>query len=246
LVVFSQNHDQVGNRMAGERPGKYLSLGQLMLAAATVLLSPYLPLLFMGEEYAESAPFPYFMSHGDTELVEAVRRSRLEEFAALARQGSPPDPQAEETFMSAKLDQEQRHRGDHRVIFDFYRELIRLRKECAPFAGLSREEMQVVACEEEQVLAIIRSAAGAQVLCLFNYSDQSRVIRPPLISGRLQILLDSTGNSPPGSYVKVNTAYPETFPTLAPFGVIVYKTLINQDKCVNEVIFCQNNAENNF
>jgi maltooligosyltrehalose trehalohydrolase len=194
-----------------------------MLAAATVLLSPYLPLLFMGEEYAEPAPFPYFMSHGDTELVEAVRRGRLDEFAAFAHQGSPPDPQAEETFMSAKLDQEQRHRGNHHVIFDFYRELIRLRKECAPLAGLSREEIQVVACEEESVLAVIRSADGGQVLCLFNYSDQSRVIRPPLTSGRWRILLDSTGNSPPGSCVTVNTASPETYPTLAPFGVIVYR-----------------------
>jgi maltooligosyltrehalose trehalohydrolase len=223
LVVFSQNHDQVGNRMAGERPGEHLSLPQLMLAAATVLLSPYVPLLFMGEEYAEPAPFPYFMSHGNAELVEAVRLGRVEEFAAFIRQGSPPDPQAEATFISAKLDQEQRHCGDHRVIFAFYRELIRLRKECAPFADLSREDMQFVALEEESVLAVIRGAAGSQVLCLFNYSDQSRVIRPPLSSGTLQILLDSSGNFPPGSCVTVNTAHPETFPTLAPFGVIVYK-----------------------
>ena len=83
------------------------------------------------------------------------------------------------------------------------------------------------------MLAVIRSADAGQVLCLFNYSDQSRVIRPPLTSGRLHILLDSTGNSPPGSCVTVNTACPETFPTLAPFGVIVYRALIKQDKCVN-------------
>ena len=138
-------------------------------------------------------------------------------------QGSPPDPQAEETFLSAKLDQEQRHRGDHRVIFDFYRALIRLRKECAPLAALSREDMQVVAFEEESVLAVIRSADNGQLICLFNYSDQSRVIRPPPSGGRLQILLDSTGNFPPGSCVTVYTTRPETFPTLAPFGVIVYR-----------------------
>jgi maltooligosyltrehalose trehalohydrolase len=224
LVVFSQNHDQVGNRIRGERPSEHLSLQQLMLAAATVLLSPYLPLLFMGEEYAESAPFPYFMSHGDAQLVETVRQGRLEEFAAFARQVSPPDPQAEESFISAKLDQEQRHRGDHRVIFDFYRELIRLRNKCAPFVSLSREDMQVVACEEESVLAVIRSSDSGQLLCLFNYSDQSRVISPPLASGKLQILLDSTGDSPPGSCITVDTARPETFPALAPFGVIVYRS----------------------
>ncbi|MGB9081719.1 MAG: malto-oligosyltrehalose trehalohydrolase [Desulfuromonadaceae bacterium] len=223
LVVFSQNHDQVGNRMRGERPGEHLSTQQLKLAAATVLLSPYLPLLFMGEEYAESAPFPYFVSHGDADLVEGVRRGRLEEFAAFGNQGCPPDPQAEETFLSAKLDQEQRLRGEHIAIFDFYRELIRLRKECAPLATLSRDIMQVTAFEEERVLAVIRNSDDGQVLCLFNYSDQNRVIRPPLASGTMSVLLDSTGYYRPGSVVTVYTTRPETFQTLAPFGVTVYR-----------------------
>ena len=223
FVAFSQNHDHVGNRMRGERPSEHLSTQQLMLAAATVLLSPYVPLLFMGEEYAESAPFPYFVSHGDADLVESVRRGRQEEFAAFAHQGSPPDPQSEATFLSAKVDQEQRHRGDHCAIFDFYRELIRLRKECAPLARLSREDMQFDACEEEQVLAIIRYADDGQVLCLLNYSDQIRVIRPPLAAGTMSVLLDSTGRLQPGNSVTVYTTRPETFPKLAPFGVIVYR-----------------------
>jgi maltooligosyltrehalose trehalohydrolase len=223
LVAFFQNHDQVGNRMLGERPSEHLSTQQLMLAAATLLLSPYVPLLFMGEEYAESAPFPFFVSHGDTELVESVRRGRLEEFAAFARQGSPPDPQSESTFLSAKVDQEQRHRGDNRAIFDFYRELIRLRKEYAPHSRPSRENMQVVALEGEQVLAVNRSVDNVQILCLFNYSDQTRVISPSLVGGSMIVLLDSTGDLPPGSNVTVYTTRPETFPTLAPFGVIVYR-----------------------
>lgn len=223
LVVFSQNHDQVGNRMSGERPGEHLSAPQLMLAAATVLLSPYVPLLFMGEEYAESAPFPYFISHGDADLAEAIRRGRLEKFAASGNQGAPPDPQSEATFLSAKLNHEQRQQGDQRAVFNFYRQLIRLRKECAPLARLSRENMEVVACEEEQVLAVIRMFDGGQLLCLFNYSDQDRVVRPPLASGTMRLILDSTGNSPPGSCVAVYSTRPETFPTLAPFGVKVYR-----------------------
>lgn len=222
LVVFSQNHDQVGNRMVGERPGAHLSVQQLKLVAATVLLSPYVPLLFMGEEYGESAPFPYFVSHGDADLVEAIRRGRLEEFAAFGQQGYPPDPQAEATFLSAKLDTEQRHRGDHRSVFDFYCKLIGLRKECPPLARLSRENMQVVAYEEERVLAVIRSDDSGQVICLFNFSDQSRVIRPPPAGGTLRVLLDSSNTSTPGSCVIVNPASPD-FPTLAPFAVVVYK-----------------------
>ncbi len=187
-----------------------------------MLLSPYLPLLFMGEEYGESAPFPYFVSHGDEELVAAIRRGRLSEFAAFAHQGSSPDPQAEATFLSAKVNMEQRLRGDHRALFNFYRELIRLRKEWSPLIGHSRENLQIVAYEEERVLAVIRSTGGGRTLCLFNYSDQSRVLRPPFTFGILRVLLDSSGNSPPGSCVAVNATSPD-IPTLAPFAVVVYK-----------------------
>ncbi len=222
LVVFSQNHDQVGNRLRGERPGEHLSLPQQKLAAATVLLSPYLPLLFMGEEYGESAPFPYFVSHGDEELVAAIRRGRLSEFAAFAHQGSSPDPQAEATFLSAKVNMEQRLRGDHRALFNFYRELIRIRKEWSPLTRISRENLQIVAYEEERVLAVILSTGGGRTLCLFNFSDQSRVIRPPFTFGILRVLLDSSGNSPPGSCVTVNATSLD-IPTIAPFAVVVYK-----------------------
>lgn len=222
LVVFSQNHDQVGNRMAGERPAKHLSLAQLKLAAATVLLSPYVPLLFMGEEYGEEAPFPYFIDHGDAQLVAAVRRGRLEEFADFAEQGSPPDPQAVATFLSAKVDQEQRRQGDHRAIFSFYRALIRIRKEWAPYFRLSRDRVQIVADEDERMLTIVRNGDGGQLVCLFNYSDQSRVVSSPLAGSTVHVLLDSAEICPPGSRVPVNPSRPDS-PTLAPYAVIVYK-----------------------
>jgi len=222
LVAFSQNHDQVGNRMRGERPGEHLSTQQLKLAAATVLLSPYLPLLFMGEEYAESAPFPYFVSHGDVELLESVRQGRLEEFADFADQGTPPDPGSEATFLSAQADQEQRHYGNHLAIYAFYRKLIRLRKRYAFFARLSREAMSIAAYEEEQVLVIIRNAAHSQAICLFNYSDQQRVCHQTPAIGTVRVLLDSSGTQVTGRWVTVDADRPETFPTLAPFGVIVY------------------------
>jgi maltooligosyltrehalose trehalohydrolase len=219
LLVFSQNHDQVGNRMLGDRSCTTLTVPQLKLAAAAVLLSPYVPLLFMGEEYSETAPFPYFVSHGDTDLVEAVRQGRLREFAGFGAQGTPPDPQAAETYLSAQLDREQRRRGDHRTMFEFYRELIRLRRECAPLARLNREGMQIVACDEERVLAVTRSADGQQVICLFNFSDQYRVISPPLVDGTLQLLLDSSGSSHPGTLSVV----PDTLSSLPPYGVMVFK-----------------------
>lgn len=223
LVVFAQNHDQIGSRMRGERLHEHLSPAQLKLAAATVLLSPSLPLIFMGEEYAETAPFPYFVSHGDSELVEAVRQGRMEEFAACQGQGPPPDPQSESTFISAKLDQEQRQRGEQRAIFNFYRALICLRKECAYFTGLFNDNMQITAYEEEQLLVVNRIVENLQLQCLFNYSDQTRVISPLVVGGTTTVLLDSTGSLSPGSSVTVYSTRPQTFTTLPPFGVIVYK-----------------------
>jgi len=81
----------------------------------------------------------------------------------------------------------------------------------------------VVSFEEERVLAIIRRASDERVFCLFNFSDQNRVISPMLASGTLRILLDSTGNYHSGACVTVYSTRPKTFPTLAPFGVIVYR-----------------------
>ncbi len=222
LVAFSQNHDQVGNRMRGERPAEHLSTQQLKLAAATVILSPYLPLLFMGEEYGETAPFPYFVSHGDPVLLESVKRGRREEFTDSADKGEPVDPGAEMAFLSAKVNQEQRHHGDHQEIYSFYRELIRLRKACPPLARLHREAMEIVICEEQQLLVIKRSAGQSQVICLFNYSGNSHICLPPLMAGTMQLLLSSSDTPVTGSHITVDADRPETFPTLEPFGVSIY------------------------
>jgi maltooligosyltrehalose trehalohydrolase len=103
FIVFSQNHDQVGNRMRGDRLSTLVPFEALKLAAGIVLLSPNVPLLFMGEEYGEQAPFQYFVSHSVQELVEAVRIGRKEEFAGFGWQDELPDPQDEATFSHSKI-----------------------------------------------------------------------------------------------------------------------------------------------
>ncbi len=117
FVVFAQNHDQVGNRMRGDRLSQLVTHEKMKLAAATVLLSPFIPLLFMGEEYGETAPFPFFVSHSDPATIEATRQGRLAEFAAFQWSGNPPDPQDEATFYSAKLTRHLSATGHHRVIY---------------------------------------------------------------------------------------------------------------------------------
>ncbi len=128
MVVFSQNHDQIGNRMLGERLSTLVSFEALKLAAGIVLLSPYIPLLFMGEEYGENTPFLYFVSHSDQTLIEAVRQGRKKEFGEFKWQGEPPDPQSTETFLKSKINWEKRNEGNHKVLLDFSKNLITLRK----------------------------------------------------------------------------------------------------------------------
>jgi maltooligosyltrehalose trehalohydrolase len=129
FVVSNQNHDQVGNRAKGDRLSTLVDFESLKLAAGATLLSPFIPLLFMGEEYGEIAPFAYFTGHGDPDLVEAVRRGRRAEFADFGwATDEIPDPQAEDTFRASKLDRKLVDCEPHKTLFRFYQELIRLRQ----------------------------------------------------------------------------------------------------------------------
>jgi maltooligosyltrehalose trehalohydrolase len=193
FVVFSQNHDQVGNRMLGDRLTTQVSWESLKLAAACVILSPYLPLLFMGEEYAEPAPFQYFVSHGDPGLIEAVRKGRKEEFRAFSWDGEPPDPQDEETFLRSRLQWERRGSGGHGRMLAYYRKLLALRKNVPALANLSREHCIVSGSEDDGTVTLRRSNAGgsSEAFCAFNFSDQERIVKVPLTGSGGRKVCDS-------------------------------------------------------
>jgi maltooligosyltrehalose trehalohydrolase len=128
FVVFAQNHDQIGNRARGDRLGHLVDTRRLQVAAALVLCSPMTPLLFQGEEWGASTPFPYFCDHDDPDLAEAVRRGRRAEFAAFGWDpGDIPDPLDPATFASARLDWSERDRGDHAGLLAWHHELVALR-----------------------------------------------------------------------------------------------------------------------
>ncbi|MFC1901450.1 malto-oligosyltrehalose trehalohydrolase [Chloroflexota bacterium] len=192
FVVFPQNHDQIGNRAGGERSSQLVSFEALKLAAGMVLLSPFLPLIFMGEEYGETAPFPYFVSHTDPALIEAVRRGRREEFAAFDWKGELPDPQDEATFLLARLNHGLHNEGQHKVLYDFYRELIRLRKANAALACLSRDNMEVRGDENNETLCVRRWQKDSEVVIIYNLSDNEVKVRQPVPPGRWHKILDST------------------------------------------------------
>jgi maltooligosyltrehalose trehalohydrolase len=124
FVVFVQNHDQVGNRPLGDRLATLIPGARVRLAAAALLFSPYVPLVFMGEEYGETNPFLYFVSHGDAGLVAAVREGRRREFASFPWPDEIPDPQAEETFLRSRLDRRHTDPG----LLALYRDALALRR----------------------------------------------------------------------------------------------------------------------
>lgn len=192
FVVFVQNHDQVGNRMKGDRYSHLLSFEAQKLAAAATLLSPSIPMLFMGEEYGETAPFLYFISHGDPQLVEAVRAGRKQEFAEFYAVGEPDDPQSDATFNKSKLNWELRHQEPHRSLWQFYQKLLRLRAEHPALQNPSRQTIEVAVLEPENVLKIRRWNQTHQVLCLLNISPEAAQFKITLPPGTWKKLLDST------------------------------------------------------
>lgn len=171
FVVFALNHDQIGNRLMGDRLSTRISFEQQKLAAGVLLLSPFLPLLFMGEEYGETAPFPYFISHGDPDLVEAVRKGRQEEFAAFTWDREPPDPQSETTFASARLNRSLRKEGPHWILLELHRELIRLRREAPALKHPSKKNLSVRHSEADQTLILHRWRGDDAIVAVFHFGD---------------------------------------------------------------------------
>lgn len=174
LVVFSQNHDQIGNRAVGDRLSTQLPFDALKVARALVLLSPNIPLLFMGEEYGETAPFQYFIEHGNPDLIEAVRQGRKREFTHFGWKAEDiPDPQDPATFERSRVN---RDRLDDRQtgLLRWSSALIHLRKTIPTLSAGDANQLHhsVWVFEREQVLALHRwSNRGDATLLLFGFNQ---------------------------------------------------------------------------
>jgi maltooligosyltrehalose trehalohydrolase len=188
FVVCSQNHDQVGNRAAGERLTALVDLEELKLAAGVTLLSPCLPLLFMGEEYAETSPFQYFISHLDRELVGAVRRGRKEECAAFGWQDLVPDPQAEATFNRSQLQHHLKEKEPHATLLRFYQALIRMRKQWK-LGGSAKWNVWE---EKQEVLVLFREAPSRHLALIFNFGGSIVVPELPEWQDRWRTRISSS------------------------------------------------------
>jgi maltooligosyltrehalose trehalohydrolase len=203
FIVFSQNHDQVGNRMFGERLSRLVSFESLKLTAGAVLLSPYIPLLFMGEEYGEDTPFLYFVSHSDPDLVEAVRKGRKEEFRAFKWGGESSDPQGMETFVRSKIKWGKRYEGKHKILLDFYKCLIKLRRTIPALSNLDKGNLDICGLEDKKVLFMKRWKDGNKIFLVFNFNNVDISLTASLTEGVWKKILDSSDSiwNGPGTFL---------------------------------------------
>ncbi|MBU1998435.1 MAG: malto-oligosyltrehalose trehalohydrolase [Candidatus Omnitrophica bacterium] len=192
FIIFSQNHDQVGNRIFGERLSSLVSFERLKIAAGMVIFSPYIPLLFMGEEYAEASPFFYFINHSDKGLIASVREGRKREFSHFKWEKIPPDPQSQKTFDRCKLDWGCIAKKKHSVLFGFYQELIRLRKEVPALARLSKKELELTQLDSKQVLIIYRKYKTSKAIVIANFNEQDAEVSVDIPDGKWYKRIDSS------------------------------------------------------
>jgi maltooligosyltrehalose trehalohydrolase len=177
FVTFAQNHDQIGNRPLGNRLITLIPPEHYWLVSALVILSPNIPLLFMGEEYGERAPFPYFVDHSDPALIEAVRVGRAREFEEIASAGELFDPSDPATFDAARLDHSLVDEPTHRELFDHYRQLISLRRSTPALRHSSRSKARAWA--EGNVITLVRSHEDGDVAILFNVGPSKESVSLP-------------------------------------------------------------------
>lgn len=173
FVICIQNHDQVGNRLLGERLSQLISFEKQKLAAGIMLAAPYVPMLFMGEEFAEKNPFQYFVSHGDKDLVKAVQEGRKREFKYFNQaDGEFPDPQSEDTFEHSKINWDFKQDPQQKDIFGFYKEMLKLRKEGA-FKDFSTSEIKTKIKEESKILQVSAEGGKDSLFGIFNFNSEA-------------------------------------------------------------------------
>ncbi len=222
LVTFVQNHDQVGNRLVGDRLTTISGFEAAKLAAGVVILSPYLPLLFMGEEYGETAPFQFFTDYKSTDLIEAVRVGRRKEFEHFHWAGEMPDPQSAETYERSKLRWTQRYSGQGQKIALYYRTLLELRRRHPIFQADTDRHIKHVT-SEAKVLFIHKQQGNLDVAIVANFAKDPARYSFPFEEGAYVKVLDSAdpaysgpGLSLPALAVKGDTQQ------IGGFNLVVY------------------------
>jgi maltooligosyltrehalose trehalohydrolase len=189
FVIAIQNHDQVGNRAQGDRLGAIVPFEALKLAAGLMFAAPALPLLFMGEEYGDTAPFQFFTSFLDRELAAAVRRGRTAEFSRFSWQGTVPDPGDPATFVRSRLNPSLAAAPRHRALREYYRTWLALRRSHPALGATNKELARAGLDQGNTVLSLTRrTPSGANIHLVANLTAERRPWAPP---PSWRLLLDS-------------------------------------------------------
>jgi maltooligosyltrehalose trehalohydrolase len=223
-VVCSQNHDQIGNRAFGERLIALSSAEAARCAAAVTILSPMIPLLFMGEEWGESNPFLYFVDHSDPALFDAVRNGRANEYS-LYHLGKPiPDPFSESTFANSKIDWLKRETSNGTQFVNYYRFLMELRKMHPVFSTLSFDTIKSVETSNERKLIMMqRVHEGVIVYLVYHFGSSSKKITLPF-NGQWRVLLDSSNEQWGGDTVALTEHFNGCDSVITAMSVKVYES----------------------
>ena len=199
LVGCIQNHDQVGNRAAGDRLTTLVAPELVEAAAVLLCASPYTPMLFMGEEYGETNPFQYFTSHPEPELAEAVRNGRREEFSSFAAftGAEVPDPQDVSTFERSRLNWAASDTAEGKGRRELWRRLLELRS-TEPALGNGRRDLaEILHTGDEQLALIRRTEDGSAVLVVANLAEDAWDLALP--DARWRLLLDTAAERGKGA-----------------------------------------------
>jgi maltooligosyltrehalose trehalohydrolase len=229
FVGFIQNHDQVANTSRGKRLASLVSAGERKLAAVLTLCSPFLPLLFMGEEYAGTAPFFYFTSFEDQDLANAVREGRKRELGSHYSESDFADPQAVTTFERCKLDWSKTTTSPSVEVLRLYRDLISLRKQHASL-GNCRKDLTEIRFDEQAKTFVMRRTdpAGSSALLILNFSGEAQSVAIAGDSQLRRLLLWTGDNLYGGSrgLRPVETLAPGSrgSASLAAFEAVIYAT----------------------
>jgi maltooligosyltrehalose trehalohydrolase len=191
LVVFCQNHDQTGNRMTGDRLSTMVPFEALKAAAGVLLASPYVPLLFMGEEYGEENPFLYFVDYSDEGLTRAVREGRMEEFKDFSLEGEAPDPGHIDTFGASKIGWEKREHGRGKTLCDYFRRLLAVRRETPCLARPDKSRVEAYGTEADKLMVARIWKDGCSVFWLANFDGAVKGVSLPIPRGHWRKLVDS-------------------------------------------------------
>ncbi|MBV9762138.1 MAG: malto-oligosyltrehalose trehalohydrolase [Acidobacteriaceae bacterium] len=172
LLGYSQTHDQVGNRAQGERLSQLISTGRLKIAAALVMTSPFIPMLFQGEEFGASTPFLYFTQHQEQELANSVSEGRRSEFKAFGWNPEEiPDPQEADTFERSKLRWSEIHEEPHASLLKWHKALIQLRREHSELTDGRMDEVETAFDERAKWLRVRRGRV--EVICNLGTDRQA-------------------------------------------------------------------------